>query len=413
LKELGKVGDGVDPAEERRAARAGETKKELAEVYIARELKHHKTAADTERRIRKHIIPALGTRRVKDVTTPDVARLHHRIGDRTPIEANRVREILHRMFECARKWGYTDRDRINPVADVDRFKQRSRDRFASEDELPYLWRAIEAETDENVRAAFRLILLTGCRKNEVLALRWRDVDLRGRELRLPDTKNGKPAVVPLSPEAVDVLRELDRGTPDAPLFPVSTVKRAWNRVRARAWLYANPDEERRLRVHELRATFSSALVFWIEREAPPFTGLARLRRTRVMELTKVRSEIIHSQITALLTNCIGRTRSHPLETMSALSTLLLDGSAVTRGVRASAAESRTAVSNARIGNKTRLCCFTHAPHPGAACGPITGSPRLPGAAVALRGARGRRRCWHIFRSEPERFASSGLLVPAC
>src|SRR5919109_4879826 len=53
--------------------------------------------------------------------------------------------------------------------------------------------------------------------------------------------------MPLSPEAVDVLRELGRGTSDAPLFRVSTVKRAWNRVRARAWLYANPDEERRLR----------------------------------------------------------------------------------------------------------------------------------------------------------------------
>jgi integrase len=247
LKELGKVGDGTDPAEERRAARAGDTVKDFAELYITREVKHHKTAADTERRIRKHIIPALGARRVKDVTTPDIARLHHRIGDNTPIEANRVREILHRMFECARKWGYTDPSRINPVTDVDRFRQQSRDRFAGADELAHLWRAIDAETDPNVRVAFRLLLLTGCRKNEVITRCWRDVNLHARELRLPDTKNGKPAVVPLSDEAVEVLRELPRGVPNAPLFHVSTVKRAWNRVRARAWLYAHPDEAVRLR----------------------------------------------------------------------------------------------------------------------------------------------------------------------
>jgi integrase len=63
-----------------------------------------------------------------------------------------------------------------------------------------------------------LILFTGCRKNEVLRLRWRDVDFAGAELRLPDTKKGKPDVVPLVPEAIEVLRALPRGIGEAPVF---------------------------------------------------------------------------------------------------------------------------------------------------------------------------------------------------
>lgn len=237
---------GVDPIAVKRERKRGETVKDLAELFITREVAHYKTAVEAERRIRKHVIGTLGARRVKDVTTADVSKMFYAIGESAPVEANRIRTLLHRMYELARKWGFTDPQRINPVADVEPFKEKSRERFASVDEIPALWAAIGAE-DAPVAVLFRLILLTGMRKNEALRLRWRDVNLSRATVTLIDTKAGEPQTVALSPQAVEVLRELPRGVGNAALFPLVDVKKSWGRIRARLWLAMNPDEAVRLR----------------------------------------------------------------------------------------------------------------------------------------------------------------------
>ena len=238
---------GKDPVEAKQEARRGETVRDLVKQYRTREMAHLKSADQIERRLEGRILPALGHKRVRDVTTADVERLHHDIGESAPYEANRVRSTLHRLFECARKWGYTDRREPNPVADVEPFDEKSRDRFADATELPLVWRAIEAEEDVHVRVALKLILLTGCRKQEIMTRRWTDIDLTGATLHLPDTKAGEPQTVPLSTEAVALLREIPRGFGDTPVFPRATIDKAWNRVRARLWLATHPDEAAKLR----------------------------------------------------------------------------------------------------------------------------------------------------------------------
>jgi len=67
-------------------------------------------------------------------------------------------------------------------------------------------------------AAIRLLMLTGCRKGEVLALRWADVDLDAGELRLPDAKSG-PRAVQLPPPAVRLLEDLPRRAGSPWVFP--------------------------------------------------------------------------------------------------------------------------------------------------------------------------------------------------
>ena len=95
-----------------------------------------------------------------------------------------------------------------------KFPTRPRERFLTDNEFRRLGAVLDrAEADGGVSghavAAIRLLLLTGCRKSEILSLSWEDVDLAAGELRLADSKTG-PRAVPLSPPAVRVLAELPR-----------------------------------------------------------------------------------------------------------------------------------------------------------------------------------------------------------
>ena len=90
-----------------------------------------------------------------------------------------------------------------------RYKERRRKRFLTPDEYWRLGRVLgAAAADSSVLpsavAVVRLLLLTGCRKNEVLTLRWDDADRTAGELRLRDTKTGARRV-PLTPAAEGLL----------------------------------------------------------------------------------------------------------------------------------------------------------------------------------------------------------------
>ena len=108
----------------------------------------------------------------------------------------------------------------------------------------------------SIVAALRLLMLTGCRRNEILTLRWEDVDLEAGELRLRDAKTGARSVA-LSPSARRVLEDLQR-LPDNPWViagarpggRVSNINNAWLVFRARAGL-----ED--VRIHDLRHSFAS------------------------------------------------------------------------------------------------------------------------------------------------------------
>ena len=99
-------------------------------------------------------------------------------------------------------------------------------------------------------------MLTGCRRSEILTLRWEHVVLEASELRLPDSETGA-RVVPLSPSAVKVLAALPQ-SPDIqwvipgrhPGTHLRALSDAWKVIRARAGLEG-------VRIHDLIHTFAS------------------------------------------------------------------------------------------------------------------------------------------------------------
>ena len=107
----------------------------------------------------------------------------------------------------------------------------------------------------NAAAGLRLLMLTGCRRNEILTLRWEDVDLEHDEIRLRDAKTGARAV-PLSPTARQVLAALPR-QPDNPWVisgrgpgtRLANLNAAWEVVRTKAGL-----ED--VRLHDLRHSYA-------------------------------------------------------------------------------------------------------------------------------------------------------------
>ena len=129
-KELARIIDGYDPAEERSTARKAGTVRDLADTYIERHAKRHKrTWRKDERQLERYILPAFGSRKLSEVRRAEVARLHNNIGRKKPYQANRVLANVSTMFSKAVEWGYLPEGSPNPARGVQRFAERSRDRY--------------------------------------------------------------------------------------------------------------------------------------------------------------------------------------------------------------------------------------------------------------------------------------------
>jgi integrase len=160
-------------------------------------------------------------------------------------------------------WGLRA-DGSNPRRHIRKYPEEKRERFLSAGELRRLGEVLvemEAERVElpSAISAVRLLLLTGCRLNEIMKLRWNEVDLSAAVLRLPDSKTGAKAVH-LGRAAVNLLAGLEAHISNPhvipgtlPGRPLSDLQPFWRRVSARAGL-------KDVRIHDLRHTFASVAV---------------------------------------------------------------------------------------------------------------------------------------------------------
>lgn len=211
---LGDVATGDDPAELRRRRRLTPSVAALCDRFLTDHVSRLKpsTRKNYSIIIRDRIKPALGALKACEVTRADVAALHQSLKG-IPYQANRVLSVLSKLFNMAELWGYRA-DGSNPCRLVQRFKESRKERFLSDAEIVRLSRTLadlEASGDETpfVVAAFRMLLLTGCRCSEIQFLRWEFVTQT--HLELPDTKTGRRSI-PLPRPAADILAALPRAS---------------------------------------------------------------------------------------------------------------------------------------------------------------------------------------------------------
>ena len=253
---VGAIAQGEDPAQIRQDRLHEPTFGDLAAQYLERHAPRKRSGRDDRAMLTTHLL-VFRTRKLTDLTRNDVARLHAKVGETAPYRANRMVALLRKMFNLARDWGLYAEE--NPATRIQLFKEESRDRFVQPEELPRLFLAIAEESDPAVRAVVLTALLTGARRTEVLSMRWEDVSLTRAEWRIPQTKSGRPHLLPLPHALVAMLQRLPRVDGNPYVFSgqngaghLQNLKRAWDRIRFTAGIQD-------VRFHDLRRTVGSWL----------------------------------------------------------------------------------------------------------------------------------------------------------
>ena len=137
----------------------------------------------------KHILPAIGKRRVAEVTRADIERM---VAPLPGPSRNRVLALVSRLFTLAERWELRPQH-TNPTRGVERAHEEARDRVLEPSELAALAVALvdlEGNSPAAV-AAIRVAAVTGLRIGEVLAMRWENVHFEAGRLTLPATKTGR------------------------------------------------------------------------------------------------------------------------------------------------------------------------------------------------------------------------------
>ncbi|MGM0583390.1 MAG: tyrosine-type recombinase/integrase [Pseudomonadota bacterium] len=223
-----KVERGLDPGAERLEAKRKppETVQAAAEEFIARYCRPRlRTADEIARMFELHVYPEIGRRPIETITRRDILRMLDRAEARgAGVRVNRILAVVRRFFNWAVERGMietTPVDRIKAPA-----KEVARDRVLSDDELRAFLRACDA-VGGRFGPLFRLLLLTAQRREEVSAAQWSEIDLQATEWSLPGerVKNGRAHVVPLSEQALEIIRALPRQSKDPFLFPAAFARR--------------------------------------------------------------------------------------------------------------------------------------------------------------------------------------------
>jgi integrase len=226
------IASGRDPMAEKVAARI-EAMKERATIgnlwasYQAEHLVNKRPDSIAQfTRLYNTYISRWKLRPLDSITAADVEALKTSVAENGQYVANRVLELLGAMFR-RRGHAFGLPRGQSPTTGVEPFPEKPRDRVLSVEELARVLKSIEADEYLPARDYFKMLLFTGQRKNTVARMTWQDLDIPGSRWKIPGekTKNGRPLVVALTGDALEIIKRRYESNPaDSPyVFPARRV----------------------------------------------------------------------------------------------------------------------------------------------------------------------------------------------
>ena len=199
-KLLRAVSEGRDP-EHRRSGSV----EDVVAQFLERHCKDYRPRSlkETERLLRLNVLASWHGRKLDAITRADIRSMLARI--KAPVTANRVHSVTRKLFNWA-----VENDIIasSPVTGVRPPSQEtSRDRVLTDDELRKIWRAAPEGPFGTI---LKLAILTGQRRSEMSGMEWAEIDGDAWTLPKERTKNGRQHEVPLSRQAMALLKKLPR-----------------------------------------------------------------------------------------------------------------------------------------------------------------------------------------------------------
>ena len=267
---------GKNPAQAKRERRGRMTFGGLFDTYIEDHARHRKRTWRYDVQMRDRYLSTWTNKPIDEFEAEFIQAWHNKLKSKSGAsQADRTLALVKSVFYFAikkRRWLPPP----NPCYGVEMFGTPSRDRWLDGDELAAFFVELEREPSKRARDFFKVLLFTGARKGNVLAMRWKDIDFGLKRWNIPEevSKNGEPLTVHLHQRVLDILNErFDEN--EAPrtirskhhpprkslyVFPSRNYdtktghlvepKRAWRDILERAHL-------ENVRVHDLRRTLGS------------------------------------------------------------------------------------------------------------------------------------------------------------
>ena len=219
------LNEGKNPSREKKAQKLrqayedGNTFERIARDCLAhRQVKmNEKYRTQCLARIEQHVFPMIGSLPITQITIPDVVRVVEKMGKRGTVEtAKRMKQIISQTFRYAAQRGLCQHNPAADLRDILPLKVEKHHACIHPSELPDLLRAMEARAPDLGKYAMQLLALTFVRTGELIGARWDEIDWAREEWHIPKErmKMKRPHFVPLSTQALAVLREVQKRTGD-------------------------------------------------------------------------------------------------------------------------------------------------------------------------------------------------------
>lgn len=230
----------------------------MFEDFIENYAKNHKKSWRDDVSAFNNHLSHWKNKRASSITKNDVRDVHLKFGNAGhKVGANRLLEKIKAIYNKAITNGWVG---SNPATGINKFKEKSKSRILSIDEMPRFFRALEMDHNRTVKDFILVALFTAVRKTNVLTMQWKDLKLDSEipTWVIEETKNGESHVVPLPKILVELLKARKKLNPESPYVFTGEGKDGYFKDPKKAWTrILKAAEIEGLVIHDLRRTLTT------------------------------------------------------------------------------------------------------------------------------------------------------------